>query len=113
MGDIIKFDSGRKAEQTSSRRKGRQGPRAPNGQVLPPPVNKETYQLWELSRDFDSLVTNAIVAGGIPPEEVAAVLAHRLGTLIGVTEQRDELLTFCTNLIKRLNLPDDSNDEAG
>lgn len=75
---------------------------------LAPRMDKETYELWTLSQDIDSLVTNAVARKGLALEEVAAILAHRLGTLASASSHPDKLLAFCTSLLERLQGgPDD------
>jgi hypothetical protein len=115
MGDVIDFQQGRSRKEREVEPSEKEG-LTTSQKVLrkqKPSVTKSTYNLWDFSKQIDELVTHSIVHKGLPPEEVATILAHRLGTLVGVTERRDELLTFCVALLKRLNLPNDTSDEAG
>lgn len=67
------------------------------------PESRETVLLWQLSQEFDALLQYAIVDQKLPPEEVAAMLAHRLGTLISTTDSASILTEFCNRLISRLS----------
>ena len=67
-----------------------------------PHIDKETYELWTLSQDIDGLVTNAVAQKGLALEEVAAILAHRLGTLVSASQNPDKLVAFCSALLERL-----------
>jgi hypothetical protein len=64
--------------------------------------NARTVKLWNFSLDVDDLVTKAVSQSGLSPDEVASVLAHRLGTLIGCCEHPTELNEFCVHIIQRL-----------
>lgn len=68
----------------------------------PPRVDKDTYALWMFSQDVDTLVRHAVAATGLPVEEVAAILAHRLGTLAAASERPEALAAFCKTLLDRL-----------
>jgi hypothetical protein len=69
-------------------------------------VDRDTYELWMLSQDVDALLLRAVAEKGLALEEVAAILAHRLGTLVGRAEHPERLLAFCQSLLERLQGPD-------
>ena len=62
-----------------------------------------TLKLWYLSQEFDKLVTQGILKQNLKPEELAAMIAHRLGALIKCSENQAELVAFCTTVIERVN----------
>ncbi len=75
MGNIIKF---------------------PTKQAFPP----EVRQLKDLSDQIDSLVLAAIDKG-IDPNEVAGLLAHRLGTLLRGVNTKSKLWDVCEKVLKK------------
>ena len=75
------------------------------------PISKEVYVLWNLAQDIDSLLEKCVVKDGLAPEEVAAILTHRLGTLISVSPDPKKLQDFCVKLLKKL--AQDAHHEAG
>ena len=66
-------------------------------------INREGVLLWQFSQVVDEAITHAILEKGSKPEEVAAILAHRLGTLIDSTERADALKEFCIQLLQKLS----------
>lgn len=67
------------------------------------PESRETVLLWQLSQQLDALFQFAVVEQKLPPEEVAAMVAHRLGTLITTTDKSSLLADFCCRIVSRLN----------
>lgn len=79
-----------------------------------PRIDRETYELWTLSQDIDALVTKAVAEKGLALEEVAAILAHRLGTLAVASKDPEKLVGFCASLLERLaGGSDPEGDEGG
>lgn len=87
MAKVISFDGAR-----SKSRRGRKVR----------PESRETVQLWQVSQEIDAVVKEAILTRGLPPAEVAAVLAHRLGTLVAVSGNAPALTAFCETILRRL-----------
>lgn len=68
-----------------------------------PEPSGNTLKLWHFSLSIDKLITDAVAYEKLPPDEVAAMLAHRLGALIKASENSHELLPFCLQVIEKLN----------
>ncbi|MEY2986640.1 MAG: hypothetical protein RJB13_161 [Pseudomonadota bacterium] len=66
------------------------------------PVNSESIKLWWISQEFDDLIRKAVIDKHIPAEELAAVMAHRLGTLLMVSERTPEMTLFCMKIISKI-----------
>ena len=67
----------------------------------PPKVTRDTVQLWRFSQQIDSLIQEAVVETHLSGDEVAAVLAHRLGTLIATSDNSEVLREFCERVVGR------------
>ncbi|APJ03760.1 hypothetical protein [Silvanigrella aquatica] len=63
----------------------------------------QTIRLWRLSMEIDDLIKKGVLDDSLPPDEIAAILAHRLGTLISCCEKPIDLSKFCCNIIERMN----------
>lgn len=63
----------------------------------------EVVKLWRLSLAMDDLIKSGVIDDQLPPDEVAAIFANRLGTLIGCCENSHELAKFCMEIIERMN----------
>ncbi len=68
----------------------------PAAKAFPP----EVRQLKELSDQIDEVVLNAI-RSGVDPNEVAGLLAHRLGTLLRGVDTKTKLWDVCEKVLKR------------
>lgn len=66
-------------------------------------LDGQTVRLWRLSMAIDDLIKQGVLDDSLPPDEIAAILAHRLGTLISCTERSEELAQFCCHIIQRMN----------
>lgn len=66
-----------------------------------PPSQQEIF-LWQVAQSLDEVVKDAIINKGLAPNEVASVIAHRLGTLISTADSPAILQKFCVELIHRL-----------
>ena len=64
--------------------------------------NSESIKLWWISQEFDDLIRKAVLDKHIPVEELAAVMAHRLGNLLMVSERTPELTLFCLKIISKI-----------
>ncbi|KAB8033493.1 hypothetical protein [Fluviispira multicolorata] len=62
-----------------------------------------TIKLWRLSMEIDDLIKKGVLDDSLPPDEIAAIIAHRLGTLISCSEKSVELSEFCCHIIERMN----------
>ena len=69
----------------------------------------QTVRLWRLSMEIDDLIKKGVLDYSLPPDEIAAIVAHRLGTLISCCEKPVDLSKFCCNIIERMN----SNSKTG
>lgn len=65
-------------------------------------LNAESIKLWWISQEFDELIRKAVIDKHIPVEELSAVMAHRLGTLLLLSEKTPELTLFCLKLISKI-----------
>lgn len=70
--------------------------------------SSEVIKLWRLSLAMDDLIKEGVLQDKLPPDEIATILANRLGHLIGCCENPSELAKFCTEIIKRMNIEDAS-----
>ncbi len=91
MGEIVQLS--KKREQ---RKKDKQQSKvkAPDGQ---------TVRLWRLSMEIDDLIKKGVMNDSLPPDEIATILSHRLGTLISCCDNPEELAKFCAHIIERMN----------
>ncbi|MEN9529901.1 MAG: hypothetical protein RI932_1774 [Pseudomonadota bacterium] len=81
----------------------------PSRAGLKPRVNKkketmtsESIKVWWISQEFDELIRKAVLDKHIPVEELAAVMAHRLGTLLMTSDRTPELTLFCMKVISKI-----------
>ncbi len=65
-------------------------------------MNAESIKLWWISQEFDELIRKAVLEKHIPVEELSAVMAHRLGSLLMVSERTPELTLFCMKIISKI-----------
>ncbi|MFZ9519608.1 MAG: hypothetical protein ACO3A4_03945 [Silvanigrellaceae bacterium] len=75
-------------------------------------LNAESIKLWWISQEFDELIRKAIIDKHIPVEELSAVMAHRLGSLLMVSERTPELTLFCLKLISKITNQKESGSNA-
>lgn len=93
-----------KAETVKSVKSGKVSP-APSGKrgsKKKETLNAESIKLWWISQEFDQLIQRAVLEKHIPVEELSAVMAHRLGTLLMVSERTPELTLFCMKIISKI-----------
>lgn len=121
MGDVLSFKKNKstptkKGKPTASRTKvsktatpKKQADSTPQRLPLRPratkkkeTMNAESIKLWWISQEFDELIRKAVLDKHIPVEELAAVMAHRLGNLLLVSERTPELTLFCMKIISRI-----------
>ena len=95
MGKIVSLEERKKAKKST------------------PPIDRDTYHLWQLSHDLDRIITEGIVDKGLKIEEVSAVLAHRLGSLMKRAENPEKILAFCESLARRLVEGENPPKETG
>lgn len=74
--------------------------------------NSESIKLWWISQEFDELIRKAIIDKHIPVEELSAVMAHRLGSLLVVSERTPELTLFCLKLISKITNQKETGSNA-
>lgn len=64
-------------------------------------VDKETYLLWMFSKDIDMTTSRYVLEHGLKVEELATIMANRLGSLIATSEKSETLVEFCEKVVKR------------
>lgn len=77
-----------------------------------PTMNAESIKLWWISQEFDELIRRAVIEKHIPVEELSAVMAHRLGSLLVVSERTPELTLFCMKLISKITNQKETGSNA-
>lgn len=116
MGEVLEFKTKttpKKSKATAPKKKAStqssvhgSEARAPHLKAPPKkkkaPVNSESIKLWWISQEFDDLIRKAVIDKHIPAEELAAVMAHRLGTLLMVSERTPEMTLFCMKIISKI-----------
>lgn len=116
MGEVLEFkpkSSEQNKKKSTRRRKTEQGPTVSEQKTPVPAVksrskkkkeamNSESIKLWWISQEFDDLIRKAVIDKHIPAEELAAVMAHRLGTLLMVSERTPEMTLFCMKIISKI-----------
>lgn len=102
MGKVVDFKKRNKAPTRKTSQQ-KQTAKAPN---------RESVLLWQFSENVDDAIRKAVLEQNLKPEEVAAILAHRLGTLINTTEGGETLLQFCLKVIERLNPKSEDSTNA-
>jgi hypothetical protein len=95
-------------ERVSQGVKSSNRPKASRGETL----NAESIKVWWISQEFDELIRKAVVDKHIPVEELTAVMAHRLGTLLNVSERKPELTLFCLKLISKITNQSEDGSNA-
>ncbi|MCB9228454.1 MAG: hypothetical protein H6618_02495 [Deltaproteobacteria bacterium] len=58
-------------------------------------------RLRRASDKIDQVILEAVFSDGVAPHEMAGILAHRLGALIGTTDQKADLLGLCEKVLKK------------
>ena len=66
------------------------------------PPNSQTILLWKLSLEIDDIIKENVVNKDLSIDEIAAILAHRLGSLIACSPNSKKTSEFCIDLIKKL-----------
>ena len=64
------------------------------------PPDKDAVKLLLIADEIDAIIVEAMTNRGIEPRDIAAVLAHRLGTLVRNVDQKSELLDICASVAK-------------
>jgi len=130
MGDVVSF-KGKKNEATARNAKQRKKPAsaklkakkvAENSPVAlkstaktkkkNETLNAESIKLWWISQEFDELIRKAVIDKHIPVEELSAVMAHRLGSLLVVSDRTPELTLFCLKIISKITNQKSSGSNA-
>lgn len=75
-------------------------------------LNAASIKLWWISQEFDELIRKAVIEKHIPVEELSAVMAHRLGSLLVVSERTPELTLFCMKVISKITNQKESGSNA-
>jgi hypothetical protein len=93
-GKVLPFAPGVRSKRTHN-----SGTSTPPAKPKPP--DRTTILLHDLAYQMDALLQRAVVHDELELEEVAAVVAHRLGTLMGISSQPHALREFCISIINR------------
>ena len=64
-------------------------------------ANKNIIPLWDFATNLDTLITSALRDGILAQEEIAAIIANRLGNFIKDTDEKDKILSFCLDTLKK------------
>lgn len=115
MGELLEFKAkassrknklsapkGKRTKKVIPESKAEAAPKKPAEKKSKAPVNAESIKLWWISQEFDDLIRKAVIEKHIPTEELAAVMAHRLGTLLMVSERTPEMALFCMKIISKI-----------
>ncbi|MEY4066443.1 MAG: hypothetical protein RIR26_2651 [Pseudomonadota bacterium] len=114
MGEVLSFKKSGTASQSKKTTSKKGKVPAPKKQARKTPQTKrktaqkketmssESIKLWWISQEFDVLIRKAVLDKHIPVEELAAVMAHRLGSLLMVSERTPELTLFCMKVISKI-----------
>ena len=64
------------------------------------PPKKAAVKLMRLADEIDSIIVDAVTSRNLEARDVAAVLAHRLGTLVRTLDEKGELLDLCASVAR-------------
>ena len=64
-------------------------------------TDKEAVKLIKMADAIDAIVLEAIDSKELDPEDVAAVLAHRLGTFLNHIDEKISLWEFCEKVLRK------------
>lgn len=90
MGEVIQLSKKKQSKPIGQKSKAK----VPDGQ---------TVRLWRLSMEVDDLIKKGVIHDSLSPDEIATILAHRLGTLISCCDKPEDLAKFCAHIIERMN----------
>ena len=62
---------------------------------------KGTMKLLKIADQLDKIIVENLESGKLNLNEVAGILAHRLGSLIRIAEQKQDLLNLCNSVVKK------------
>jgi len=66
-----------------------------------PTVDGEAIRLMQLADEIDSVILRYLKNENIDQWDIAGVLAHRLGTLLGHVEDKEKLWDVCEKVLKQ------------
>lgn len=133
MGEVLSFKNKKKSESAGVKKKKQPGPApalkkggtfadnqpknaapssAAKSKKKKDTLNAESIKLWWISQEFDELIRKAVIEKHIPVEELSAVMAHRLGSLLVVSERTPELTLFCLKIISKITNQKESGTNA-
>ncbi len=69
--------------------------------------SSEVVKLWRLSLAMDELIKSGVLDDNLSLDEIATILANRLGSLIHCTDNPKQLAQFCISVIERMNKGDE------
>ena len=95
MGDVIELA---KRKNQRSRNSQETFTRSRKGKA---PSRDRTVIMKKVSDRIDALLTECLNNDELALHELAGLLAHRLGALIKITEERAKLVELCERLISR------------
>jgi chemotaxis regulatin CheY-phosphate phosphatase CheZ len=59
----------------------------------------ETVKLYRFGCDIDAALMDGLMQQHLPVQDVAGVIAHRLGNLLHCVDKREELLALCVKIM--------------
>lgn len=62
--------------------------------------SSEVKHLKDVSDEFDEVIIKALSYQNIDPKELAALIAHRFGTLLALVEEKSRLWKVCEGIIR-------------
>ena len=93
MGKVINIKSA-KASKAGAERGATAG-------RIPPRMQEEVKLLKKISDEIDAVILKHLETGKVDPIDLAGLLSHRLGTLIGHIEQKAKLWDVCQKVLKK------------
>lgn len=64
------------------------------------PQDAEALRLMKIADEIDSVILKHLDQGKVDPEELAGLLAHRLGTLMRHMDEKNRLWGACEKVLK-------------
>ncbi len=64
-------------------------------------LDKVTYMLLSFSQEIDETIVGYMTKENLDPKELAGVLAHRLGSLLNLLDEKEDLWEICENVLRK------------
>ena len=65
------------------------------------PQDPATAKIMLIADEVDAVIRKYLNDETVDPNELAGVLAHRLGALLGLIDKKDDLWDVCQRVLKR------------